>query len=153
MVADDLPLLRRWLAAPHVAAWWPDADKQLKRFRVHLTDPGIAQFMVTANERVIGYLQCWDPHTEPDHPYAAQPAGTRSIDQLIGEADMVGRGHGSAFIRQFVDDMLAAGAPRVLTDPDPRNARAIRAYEKAGFRRGRLMDTPDGIALLMVRTS
>ena len=37
------------------------------------------------------------------------------------------------------------------TDPDPRNARAIRAYEKAGFHSDRLVATPDGRALLMVR--
>jgi aminoglycoside 6'-N-acetyltransferase len=64
---------------------------------------------------------------------------------------MVDRGHGSAFIRTFIDRLLAAGAPRVITDPDPANGRAIRAYEKAGFRRQHLVDTPDGTALLMVR--
>ena len=31
------------------------------------------------------------------------------------------------------------------------NARAIRAYEKAGFSKDRLVDTPDGVALLMFR--
>ena len=41
--------------------------------------------------------------------------------------------------------------PRVITDPDPANARAIRAYEKAGFRQRPHVDTPDGPALLMVR--
>ena len=64
---------------------------------------------------------------------------------------MIGLGHGSAFIRHFTDQLLTAGTPRVLTDPDPNNARAIRAYEKAGFRSEREVDTPDGIALLMVR--
>ena len=64
---------------------------------------------------------------------------------------MVDRGHGSAFIRTFIDRLLAAGAPRVITDPDPANGRAIRAYEKAGFCRQHLVDTPDGTALLMVR--
>ena len=43
------------------------------------------------------------------------------------------------------------GAPRVVTDPDPANLRAVRAYEKAGFGRDRMVDTPDGPALLMVR--
>jgi aminoglycoside 6'-N-acetyltransferase len=38
-----------------------------------------------------------------------------------------------------------------VTDPDPENGRAVRAYEKAGFERVRLVDTPDGEALLMVR--
>jgi aminoglycoside 6'-N-acetyltransferase len=64
---------------------------------------------------------------------------------------MLDRGHGSAFIRAFTDGLLASGVPRVVTDPDPANARAIRAYQKAGFQRDRIVDTPDGPALLMVR--
>jgi len=75
----------------------------------------------------------------------------RGIDQFIGEEDMIDCGHGSALIRAFVDDLLRAGAPQVLTDPSPANTRAIRAYEKAGFRRDRPVSTPDGEALLMVR--
>jgi aminoglycoside 6'-N-acetyltransferase len=47
--------------------------------------------------------------------------------------------------------LLEAGTPRAVTDPDPRNARAIRAYEKAGFHKDGLVDTPDGGAFLMVR--
>jgi aminoglycoside 6'-N-acetyltransferase len=61
--------------------------------------------------------------------------------------------YGSAFIRAFTDDLLGAGAPRIVTDPDPQNARALRAYEKAGFVKDKLVDTSDGIALLMVRNA
>ncbi len=43
------------------------------------------------------------------------------------------------------------GARGIVTDPDPANKRAIRAYEKAGFASDRLVDTPEGVALLMVR--
>jgi aminoglycoside 6'-N-acetyltransferase len=51
----------------------------------------------------------------------------------------------------FVERLLTAGTPQVVTDPDPANTRAVRAYEKAGFRMQRLVDTPDGRALLMLR--
>jgi aminoglycoside 6'-N-acetyltransferase len=64
---------------------------------------------------------------------------------------MIGRGHGSGFIRQFADGLLASGIPRIVTDPDPANARAVRAYAKAGFQSDRVVETPDGPALLMVR--
>ena len=46
---------------------------------------------------------------------------------------MIERGHGSALIRSFVDDRLARGAPRIVTDPDPANHRAIGAYEEQGL--------------------
>ena len=64
---------------------------------------------------------------------------------------MIGRGHGSGFIRQFADTLLTSGIPRIVTDPDPDNGRAVRAYATAGFQSERLVDTPDGPALLMVR--
>jgi len=113
----------------------------------------MAQFIVTLNNRPFAYLQCYDPAAWPDNGFGLQPDGARGIDQFIGEPDMIDRGHGSAFIRAFVDDLFAAGTPRALTDPSPDNARAVRAYEKAGFVRQDFVETPDGPALLMVRHS
>jgi aminoglycoside 6'-N-acetyltransferase len=149
----DLPLLGRWLAAPHVAAWWPDPDVQIADIQDCLGDGAIDIFIVKAKGRPIGYLQCYDPHAEADHPFGAQPAGTRGIDQFIGEPDMIDRGHGPALIGAFVQRLFDAGTVRVITDPDPANGRAVRAYEKAGFTRDRLIDTPSGRTLLMVRNA
>jgi aminoglycoside 6'-N-acetyltransferase len=111
------------------------------------------QFIVVSDDRPFAYLQCYDQSAWPDNGLGDHPTGTRGIDQFIGELDMMGQGHGSAFIRAFVEGALAKGAPRIVTDPDPGNARAIRAYEKAGFAKTKLVDTPDGVALLMVRNA
>jgi aminoglycoside 6'-N-acetyltransferase len=153
MSADDLPLVRRWLTMPHVVEWWGDADEQFTLVNGDLDEPAMDQFVVVAQQQPFAYLQCYDPAAWPEGGLGAHPKGTRGIDQFIGEAAMINRGHGSAFIRAFADDLLGVGAPRVVTDPDPRNARAIRAYEKAGFVKDNLVDTPDGIALLMVRNA
>jgi aminoglycoside 6'-N-acetyltransferase len=150
MTADDLPLVKRWLAAPHVTEWWGEPDEQFELVHSDLTHPAMDQFIIAAEERPFAYLQCYDL-TAWNVGLGPQPQGTRGIDQFIGEPDMIGCGHGSAFIRTFADGLLAAGTPRIVTDPDPANARAIHAYEKAGFRRDRMVDTPDGMALLMVR--
>jgi aminoglycoside 6'-N-acetyltransferase len=153
MSAADLPLVRRWLAAPHIAEWWGEPDEQFGLVSGDLNEPAMDQFIVTEDARPFGYMQCYDPTAWRENGLGAHPPGTRGIDQFIGEPNMVGRGHGSAFIRLFVDGVLATGTPRVLTDPDPENIRAIRAYENAGFRRDREVETPDGIALLMVRNA
>lgn len=150
MSSGDLPLVRRWLAAPHVAQWWGNAAEQFALVSEDLEHPAMDQFLVTSDERPFAYLQCYDPAAWPDNGFDPQPDGTRGIDQFIGEADMIERGHGSAFIRAFVGGLLSAGTPRVVTDPDPANARAIRAYQKAGFSKSHLVETPDGRALLMV---
>jgi aminoglycoside 6'-N-acetyltransferase len=151
MTDDDLPLVRGWLAEPHVVQWWGDTDQQFELVRGDLDQPAMEQFIVSAANRPFGYIQCYDPDDWTPHPFGPQPRGTRGIDQFIGEPDMIDGGHGSGFIRAFVERLLATGAPRVLTDPDPANGRAVRAYEKAGFRPERLVDGPDGLALLMVR--
>ena len=153
MSAADLPLVRRWLAAPHVREWWGDPDTQFGLISEDLEQPAMDQFVVTIGGRPFAYLQCYDQMAWPDNGLGIHPPGTRGIDQFIGEADMLDRGHGSVFIRSFVDSLLTAGISRVVTDPDPTNARAIRAYEKAGFRKDRLVDTSDGPALLMVRNA
>ena len=152
MSVADLPTIQRWLGTRHVSEWWRDPSQQYELVSGDLDHPDMAQFIVVADGREFAYLQCynlsaWSGGLGP------QPAGTRGIDQFIGEVDMLGRGHGSSFIRIFADRLLACGTPRVVIDPDPANARAIRAYEKAGFRHDRTVDTPDGPALLMVRDS
>ncbi|QOG16083.1 MULTISPECIES: GNAT family N-acetyltransferase [Bradyrhizobium] len=146
----DLPLIRRWLREAHVREWWGDPDEQFTLVSGDLDEPAMDQFIVLADDKPFGYLQCYRL-TAWNTGFGPQPEGTRGIDQFIGEGDMVGRGHGSAFIRQFVDDCFRHGLPRMVTDPDPLNARALRAYEKAGFVRDHMVDTPDGTAQLMVR--
>jgi aminoglycoside 6'-N-acetyltransferase len=152
MTSADLPLVRRWLGEQHVVQWWGDPAEQYALVRGDLDEPAMDQFIVSANGHAFGYLQCYDL-TAWNSGFGAHPAGTRGIDQFIGEPDMVSRGHGSAFIRAFIDRLLVSGAPRIVTDPDPANTRAVRAYEKAGFEKVRMVDTPDGPALLMVRNA
>jgi aminoglycoside 6'-N-acetyltransferase len=147
----DMPMIRRWLAAPHVVEWWGDPDEQFELVHGDLHHAAMDQFVVAMDDRPFGYLQCYDPAAWPVEAFGTLPIGTRGIDQFIGEADLIGCGHGSAFIRTYADRLLAAGAPLVLTDPNPDNRRAIRAYEKAGFTGERVIETPHGPALFMVR--
>ncbi len=152
MSAADLPLIRRWLARPHVARWWHDPVEQFELVSGDLDHPDVAQFIVAADDEPFAYLQCYRL-SDWNTGFGTQPAGTRGLDQFIGEPQMVGHGHGSAFIETFAGQLLAGGTPRVVTDPDPNNASAIRAYQKAGFTKDRIVETPDGPALLMVRDS
>jgi aminoglycoside 6'-N-acetyltransferase len=150
MTAADLAMIRRWLETPEVVCWWGDPAEQYELVSGDLAHPDMDQFIVALDGRPFAYIQCYALSTW-NQGFGEQPPATRGIDQFIGEDDMIGRGHGSTFIRQFVDDRLRAGIPRIVTDPDPVNMRAVRAYEKAGFARERVVDTPDGPALLMVR--
>ena len=150
MSANDLSMIRRWLETPEVTRWWGAPDEQYALVSGDLDHPDMDQFIVALGDRPFGYIQCYALRTW-NQGFGAHPDNTRGIDQFIGIPDMIGRGHGSGFIRQFVDGLLASGTPRVVTDPDPENGRAIGAYARAGFHRERLVDTPEGKSLLMVR--
>ena len=130
MSAADLPLVRGWLAAPHVTQWWGDPDEQFGLVSEDLDQPAMNQFVVTIDGRPFAYLQCYDQTAWPDNGLGIHPSGTRGIDQFIGEPDMTGRGHGSSFIRAFIVALIRAGTPRVSW-PKIRRARRQAAISPA----------------------
>jgi RimJ/RimL family protein N-acetyltransferase len=150
----DLPLLHEWLNRAHVAEWWDeqrDLEYVLQTFGADLESPLMRMFFVCLGGEPIGYIQeyrvlgadpeWWTDETDP---------GARGIDQFLANAEQLGLGLGSRMVRQFVTGLFAdPEVTQVQTDPSPSNARAIRAYEKAGFRRVGEVVTPDGPALLM----
>ncbi len=148
MTEGDLPAIRDWLRQAHVREWWGDPDEQYALIDGDRAEPAMDQYIMLMQDEPAGYLQCY-ALTQWNEGFGPQPEGTRGIDLFIAGQDHVGRGHGPRAISAFCDLMFQRGVPRVVTDPAPANARAIRAYEKAGFRRERLIETPDGPALLM----
>jgi aminoglycoside 6'-N-acetyltransferase len=150
MVSADLPLVRRWLETPEVTRWWGQPEQQYALVSGDLDHPDMDQFIVWLDDHPFAYIQCYGLSAW-NQGFGAQPPNRRGIDQFIGESGMIGCGHGSGFIRQFADSLLDSGIPRIVTDPDPDNGRAVRAYARAGFQSDRVVDTPDGPALLMVR--
>lgn len=147
----DLPLLAGWLAEPHVREWWGDPDESLAELREVMENVAMEALIVELDGKPIAYLQSYDPHLEDDHPYADQPFGTLGLDITIGVPELLGLGHGSAIIAQFAEQLFDEGAPRLIIDPNPTNARAIRAYEKAGFVPFDTRTSIYGPALMMAR--
>ena len=151
VTAKDFVLLGRWLREPHVAEWWNDPEGELAEIRGHMESVSVEPLIVELDGRPIGYLQTYDPHLEDDHPYNDQPFGTLGLDLSIGVPELVGVGHGSALLAQFIDELFQEGTPRVIIDPDPNNARAVRAYGKAGFTPVGERTSEYGRVLLMAR--
>ncbi len=152
MTAEDFPMARRWLETPEVRRWWGDPDGEISLLEEDLDDPRMAMWIVSHEGWPFAYIQDYDLAAWGLEVFGPLPPGARFIDQFIGEPGMIGRGHGSAFIRSHVDRLFAEGAPLVGVDPDPENARAIRAYEKAGFAaKGVVPDINGERVLLMLR--
>ncbi len=127
---DDLDLLCKWQAHPHVREWW---DSNASYDRETINDPRVARWIVSADERPFAFMQDYTVHGWENHHFAGLPKGARGIDQYIGEPDMIGVGHGSAFIGARMKMLFDVGVPVIATDPHPDNKRAIAVYRKLGF--------------------
>ena len=146
----DLPMVGAWREQPHVIEWW--GEPSLEPETEKRSDPRIAMWIVEQDGRPFAFIQDYDVHGWDPHPFSYLPKGSRGMDLYIGEADMVGRGHGSRFLRQHVEHLFSQGVPAAGADPHPQNIRARRAYEKAGFSVvSDPLDTPWGHAILMDR--
>lgn len=146
----DLALAARWLQTPEVARWWGDAEEQLALLREDLAEPAMRQWIVQHGGQPFAYVQAYPVHAWPQPHLIDLPANAVAVDAFIGKPEMLGRGHGSAFLRRFAEMLIAGGAPVVATDPEVDNRRARRAYERAGFIEKRIAETGQVSVALMV---
>lgn len=144
----DLDLLAAWLARPHVRAWWSsDAPCDAEE----LDDPRVSRWIVSMAGRPFAFMQDYAVHGWGAHHFDALPEGSRGIDQYIGDAAMVGIGHGPAFVAVRMRALFDEGTPVIATDPHPDNHRAIAAYRKLGFApAGPPRETAWGVVLPML---
>src|SRR5690606_12070893 len=85
----------------------------------------------------------WADETDP---------GVRGIDQSIADPDLLNKGLGTILVRTLVERLFRDPlVSKIQTDPAPTNLRAIRCYQKAGFRIVRNIVTPDGPAVYMLQ--
>ncbi len=149
-------MLHEWLQRPHVAEWWmppPTLEEVVEDFTPLTRAGGREQgYIALEGASEIGYIQSYVVKDGGDGWWVdEQDPGARGIDQFLADADQLGRGLGTAMVRAFVHRLFEdAAVTQMQTDPDLLNIRAIRCYEKAGFRAVREVDTPDGRALLMI---
>jgi len=136
---DDLALLEAILTEPSVAGWWT-APSDAGAAADWLADDGLLKLVIELDGVVVGSLQV-DEELDPDYHHA-------SVDLFLASAAQ-DRGLGPDAIRTVARYLFEVrGHHRLTIDPSAANARAIRAYEKVGFRPVGVMRayerTPDG---------
>jgi aminoglycoside 6'-N-acetyltransferase len=141
---SHLPVLQRWLGEPHVARWWnhDTSDAAVEKDFGPVIDgvePG-EDFVVELDGRPVGLIQLSRFSDHPDYaaelaPVLAVGEGDGTIDYLIGEPSLVGRGLGARLIDIFVDHVWASApdldALVVAVHED--NEASWRGLQRAGF--------------------
>lgn len=126
-VEADTAELRRIHALPEVACWW---DEPCEGFPM-TDEPEATRLTIVVDGRISGLIQ-YGQELEPKYRHGW-------IDIFLDPA-VHGRGVGTEAVRRVVRILMDEhGHHRVTIDPAADNVAAIRAYEKAGFRRVGIM--------------
>jgi aminoglycoside 6'-N-acetyltransferase len=119
---EDADELRRIHRTPEVARWWDLPDGSFPWDESQST-----RLTIVVDGAVAGLIQFWE-ETEPKYRHAG-------IDLFLDPA-VHGRGLGTEAVRRVARLLMdERGHHRVTIDPAVENVAAVRAYEKAGFRR------------------
>lgn len=135
--------LRGWLRQPHVARWWGDEQRAMEHAAHCRPD---AHAVIVADGTPIGYL-CWQTPTPAELAAAGLtdlPEGLVDIDILIGEPELLGQGVGSQALRLLLTQLRTESSFSYAgLGTSVSNMRAIRAFERAGFRLFREFQDPE----------
>lgn len=145
MTLNDLPMVATWMRRPHVAEWWSDDPTgELADMSNELRAGGPTVYcIIELDDRPVGLLFRYriDAYGEYVEELAAAnvdlPERAWSMDYLIGEQDVVGRGVGTAMVRAACEDLWRSDerASCLLVPVHADNVRSWRVLEKCGFTR------------------
>ncbi len=145
---DDVARMARWLSDPRVLEFYEGRDHPFDEARVRekfgprpRQESSVVSCIIELDGVPIGYIQYERLSARSRDEYAVgEDIDMFGVDLFIGEADLWGRGIGSRTVAAMSRYLVSpCGAKLVTIDPVVNNARAIRAYEKAGFEKVRVL--------------
>lgn len=129
LAEQDVERLVELGSDPEVARWWPGLTHEhvLAKARGDGEEADVTCYAILADGEVAGMIQHHE-ETDPDYRHAG-------IDIFLG-TPYHGRGLGTDAVRTMARHLVRdLGHHRVVIDPAADNPRAIRCYEKVGFKR------------------
>jgi aminoglycoside 6'-N-acetyltransferase len=127
----DLDRLVEIGAEPDVARWWPDITREELAGKAAADEDNTVALTVELDGRVAGMIQ-YHEETDPEFRHAG-------IDLFLA-GECRGQGLGADAVRTLARHLFQdLGHHRATIDPAFANERAIRCYERVGFRRVGIM--------------
>ncbi|MDF2628966.1 MAG: family N-acetyltransferase [Symbiobacteriaceae bacterium] len=144
---EDVAVMAKWLSDPRVLEFYegrdnPHDEQKIREEFIEGNAGSEETLCIFEWEgRPVGYVQFYPVVGEDLGNYECEPGPlTYGVDLFIGEPEFWGRSIGTALLRLVLEHLVhGCGAGRVVIDPVVTNARAIRSYEKCGFRKVKVL--------------
>ena len=139
---NDFSLMLKWLTDKRVLEFYGGRDKKytFESIKEHYTEQWkdeVIRVIIEYNSIPIGYGQIYKMYDElyADYDYPKSNDIVYGMDQFIGEPEYWNKGIGKEYIKIVVDFLRKERkADAVILDPHKDNVKAIKCYEKAGFK-------------------
>jgi aminoglycoside 6'-N-acetyltransferase len=144
---QDYALVSKWLSDERVLEFVYGRDNAFDLDRVHTRfgprvrgESEVVPCILEFDDTPVGYMQYYP--VEDGERYGIEDIGEAAfgIDMFIGEPDVWNLGGGTRAMKMLVGHLFSAlGAARLVIDPRAENKRAIRCYEKSGFKKFKVL--------------
>ncbi len=142
LIESDYKLLYKWLIDERVLEFYEGRDKKYTKEKIveHFSEEWedeVIRVIIEYQGKPIGYGQIYKMYNElyEDYHYPKSSEVVYGMDQFIGEPEYWSKGIGTKYTKMVFDFLRKEkGADAVILDPHQNNLRAIKSYQKAGFR-------------------
>ncbi len=149
LAMKDLEKLYLWFQLPHIKKWYAKGlnfsknDIEQKYANRITGKENIPSYIVLINNHEIGFIQYYslkdslpEGVANYDHQLFKEfPASDMAgIDLFIANIDYLNQGYGKKILNAFLRNIIFTKFKAVVIDPNIENIRAIKAYEKVGFK-------------------
>ncbi len=140
----------------YFARWWRDPDliRVTSGDTVELTDHQVARYFknIFESQTAQHFMVDCDFDTIGHISLQKRANDWWETQIILGEKKSRGKGYGLQAIRQLLDEAKTRGISKIYLEVRPENVRAIRAYQKAGFKRvGKMINTLNKLQPQLVR--
>ena len=149
---EDYIAMRNWFLEPELQEWvWCDEkgesdvplERIIEKYGSRIKNPtDVFPYFILRDKEPIGFIQ-----------YYIQDRTTNGLDMWIGILKERNNGYGTEALKQMVQ-LIHRKHPHVkevFIDPEPENQRAVKCYQKAGFKHYGEMIDDDGDKCLLLK--
>ncbi|GAA0774833.1 GNAT family N-acetyltransferase [Clostridium subterminale] len=146
-IAFDYALMAKWLSDPEVLFYYEGRDNTFNIDRIKekyspriLGEESVTPCIIELNQKPIGYVQYYYENEKKD--LGVENYDTLyGIDVFIGETEYQNQGIGTKAIKLLTKYLFEVkSADVILIDPQTWNSRAIKCYEKCGFKAIKILE-------------